>query len=144
MLRIFIPLVIVACAIAGPPESAKKPVTDTYHGLSVVDSYRWLEDGTSADVRKWSDAQNEYARAYLDKLPGSDKLRARLKEILSAPIIGHGQLEYRPGKLFAMKRQPPKEQPFLVVMPSPDKPEKAMTIVDPAALDAKGTTTIAW
>ena len=43
-----------------------------------------------------------------------------------------------------MKRQPPKEQPFLVVMPSADKPDQAKTIVDPAVLDAKGTTAIDW
>src|SRR5262249_23256042 len=61
-----------------------------------------------------------------------------------AAVVSHSQLEYRPGKLFAMKRQPPKEQPFLVVMPSPAQPEKAKTILDPAVLDAKGTTTIDW
>jgi prolyl oligopeptidase len=144
MLRIFIPLVLVAATLAAPPETAKKPVTDTYHGVSVVDQFRWLEDGASADVRKWSDAQNEFARAYLDKLPGADKIRAKLKEILQAAVVSHSHLEFRPGKLFAMKRQPPKEQPFLVVMPSPAQPEKAKSILDPAVLDAKGTTTIDW
>src|SRR5262245_40822621 len=144
MVRILIPLVVVAAAIAASPETPKKPVTDTYHGVSVVDSYRWLEDGKSDDVRKWSDAQNEYARSHLDKLAGVDKLRTKLKEIMAAGVVSHGRMEYRPGKLFAMKRQPPKEQPFLVVMPSPDKPDEAKTIVDPGALDAKGTTTIDW
>src|SRR6476659_7140715 len=103
MLRFLISVGIVASAFAAPPETAKKPVTDTYHGVSVLDPYRWLEDGASADVRKWSDAQNEYARAYLDKLPGVDKLRSRLKGILTAAVVSHSKLEYRPGKLFAIK-----------------------------------------
>ncbi|HKA08673.1 MAG TPA: prolyl oligopeptidase family serine peptidase [Gemmataceae bacterium] len=143
MLRFFFLLFPVGL-LAAPPETPKKPVTDTYHGVSVVDPYRWLEDGKSDEVRKWSDAQNEYTRSYLDKLAGADKLRTKLKEIVAAAVVSHSRLEYRPGKLFAMKRQPPKEQPFLVVMPSPAQSEKAKTILDPIVLDAKGTTTIDW
>src|SRR5262245_37909898 len=144
MSRFAILALVPAIALAAPPETPKKPVTDAYHGVSVVDSYRWLEDGKSDEVRKWSDAQNDHARSYLDKLAGADKLRTKIKEIVAAAVVSHGRLEYRPGKLFAMKRQPPKEQPFLVVMPSPDKPDEAKTILDPVALDAKGTTTIDW
>ena len=144
MLRLLALVVIASIGTAAPPPTPMKPVTDTYHGVSVVDPYRWLEDGKNPDVRRWSDAQNVYARDYLDKLPGRDMLRARIKEILAAKVVSHYRLEYRPGKLFAMKRQPPKEQPFLVVMPSADKPDQAKTIVDPAVLDAKGTTAIDW
>src|SRR5262245_54377388 len=54
-------------AVAEPPAAAKKPVTDTYHGVTVVDDYRWLEDGSNKDVKAWSDAQNEHARASLSR-----------------------------------------------------------------------------
>jgi prolyl oligopeptidase len=130
--------------LAAPPETPEKPVTDTYHGVAVADPYRWLEHGTDPAVKAWSDAQNAYARAYLDKLPGTDQLRARLKAILAAKTTTHRNLQYRPGKLFAMRRQPPKEQPFLVVMPGPDRPDEAKTLVDPSAIDAKGTTAVDW
>src|SRR5437763_538588 len=33
-----------------------------YHGIRVPDPYAWLERGGSADVKAWSDAQNENAR----------------------------------------------------------------------------------
>src|SRR5688572_23654561 len=59
-------------------ETPKTPVTDEYHGVKVVDEYRWLEDGKAPDVRAWSDAQNAAARAYLDKLPARDALAAKL------------------------------------------------------------------
>ena len=36
---------------AGPdyPPTAKRPVTETYHGVTVVDDFRWLEDDASPE-----------------------------------------------------------------------------------------------
>ncbi len=45
------------------PATPKKPVTDTYQGVQVVDEYRWLENGSDPAVKKWAEAQNEFARA---------------------------------------------------------------------------------
>src|SRR4029077_16257125 len=56
----------------------------------------------------------------------------------------HGGFSYHGGQLFAMRRQPPKQQPFLVVLPAPDQPDKARVLVDPGELDKKGTTAIDW
>ena len=63
---------------------------------------------------------------------------------MAAKTTSHGGFSYRGGQLFAMRRQPPKQQPFLVVMPAPDQPDKARVLVDPNELDAKGTTAIDW
>jgi prolyl oligopeptidase len=130
--------------LAGPPETPKRPVTDTYHGVTVTDPYRWLEDGKSKEVQAWSDAQNAYARSVLDKLPGVESLRTRLTKILTAKTTSHSGLIWRGGKLFALRRQPPKEQPFLVVLPAPDEPDKARVLLDPTTLNKKGTTAIDW
>ncbi|HKB05143.1 MAG TPA: prolyl oligopeptidase family serine peptidase [Gemmataceae bacterium] len=135
---------VPAVLLAAPPETPKQPVTDTYHGVEVFDPYRWLEDGSDKAVQAWSDAQNAHARAYLDKLPGREPIRQKVKAILAFQSTTHGALQYRPGKLFAMKRQPPKEQSFLVVMPGPDKPDEARVIVDPTILDPKAKTAIDW
>ena len=51
-------------------------------------------------------------------------------------------LTWRGGKLFALKSQPPKNQPFLVMMESADKPDSAQVVVDPNRLNPKGTTAI--
>ena len=40
-----------------------RPVTDTYHGVKVVDPYRWLETDEDPEVKAWSDAENAYARS---------------------------------------------------------------------------------
>jgi prolyl oligopeptidase len=139
-------LSLAACAIAqaAPPETPKKPVTDTYHGVAVVDDYRWLEDGNNNEVQAWSDAQNKFARAYLSQLPGVRMLREKLTKIMAAKTTGDGSLIARPGAIFAMRHQPPKQQDFLVVMPAADRPTEARVLVDPNELDAKGNTTIDW
>jgi prolyl oligopeptidase len=138
-------LILAAVALtAAPPNTPTKPVTDTYHGVAVTDDYRWLEDWSDKTVQKWSDDQNAHARAVLDKLPGVEPLRDRLTKIMAAKTTSHGAFAVRDGKVFALRRQPPKQQPFLVVMPAADKPDGARVLVDPNELDKKGTTTIDW
>src|SRR5947209_3713586 len=107
--------VLTGALNAAPPVTKKVPVTDTYHGEKVIDDYRWLEDGKNKDVQEWSEAQNAAARGILDKLPGVEALRERVTKILSAKTTSHGALMLRGGQLFAIRRQPPKQQPFLVV-----------------------------
>jgi prolyl oligopeptidase len=139
--------VLVAPALAQnptPPATPIKPVTDTYHGVKVVDPYRWLEDWNDPKVKEWSDAQNAYARSVLDRLPGVDAVRRRVTEVLSATTESYYSLSYHGGRLFAIKRQPPKQQPFLVVMNSPHHPDTARTLVDPNVLNPEGTTAIDW
>ena len=52
-----------------------------YHGIPVRDPYAWLEDGNDPDVKAWSNAQNEAARAYLDNLPEWSPVARRLTEL---------------------------------------------------------------
>jgi prolyl oligopeptidase len=137
-------VLLSAVALAKPPETKRENVTDTYHGVKVTDPYRWLEDGKSKDVQAWSDFQNAHARSILDKLPGVEKLRERLTKILSARTTSHSTPVLRGGQYFAMRRQPPKQQPFLVVMESLEAPDKARVLVDPNEIDKKGTTSIDW
>src|SRR5688572_26852662 len=65
---------------ARPPATRVGPVTETVHGATVTDDYRWLEgasnpDGsnpgqTSPEVAVWTDAQRRYTRTVLDAVPG--------------------------------------------------------------------------
>src|SRR5688500_145014 len=51
------------------PATPKKPVLDEYHGIKVIDNYRWLEDARDPAVREWIEAQNQFSRAQLENLP---------------------------------------------------------------------------
>ncbi len=138
-------LLAATCVRAGgPPPTEEVPVTDTYHGTKVADAYRWLEDGSDDSVRAWSDAQNAYARGILDHLASVDEIRARTTEIYAARTVSYSDVTYSGGHLFAIKRHPPKQHPFLVVMPSAESPHMARVIVDPNQLDPHGGTSIDW
>ena len=63
------------------PETRKDSISDDYHGTSVADPYRWLEDDTSEETGKWVDAQNEVTFDYLSKIPFREDIRKRLEEV---------------------------------------------------------------
>ena len=125
-----------------PPVAKKHPVTDAYHGVTVTDDYRWLEDWQDPAVKQWSDAENAYARSYLDSLPGRKKIEEQVKSLMGHPSPIHYRLTWRGGTLFALRTIPPQQQASLVAMESPDNPAAARVILDPAAMDSSGQTAI--
>jgi prolyl oligopeptidase len=128
----------------GPPVAMKKPVTDAYWGKDVVDDYRWLEDATAPTVQQWSDAQNAFTRKHLDAAPHYGELRTQVAAIMEHKSPDYFALVARGGQLFALEDEPPKQQPFLVVMKSAMNPKDSRVLVDPNALDPTAATTIDW
>jgi len=124
------------------PLSPKQPVADEYHGIPVVDEYRWLEDADDPRVRQWSASQNEFTRAILDRIPVWKAVYNRLHSLYTATSSDYYSLYPCAGRLFAIKWQPPKQQPLLVVLASPDDLASEKTILDPNQLDPSGGTTI--
>jgi prolyl oligopeptidase len=129
-------------AQTGPPVAHKQPVVNEYHGVKVSDDYRWLEDWSNPETRAWSDAENAYARRYLDALPGREHIHQQITDLLAKPSASFRSLRRCGGPLFAIRSQPPKQQPFLVRLPSLNDPDSAVTILDPAQLDPSGQTAI--
>jgi prolyl oligopeptidase len=124
------------------PESPIIPVTDTYHGVEVIDNYQWLENGDDPEVRQWSEAQNEYARWVLDRLPAREAIVRRLQELYNEASPEYYWFQYRNGMLFTLKHQPPNDQPLLVKMESLHDPSTERVILDPNKLDTTGLTAI--
>src|ERR1022692_2842634 len=137
---LFASSILALCA--DEPATPKKPVVDQYHGVKVIDNYRWLDNADDPAVKKWIGAKNRHARAALDQFPEMKALQKRVKELIAAPSSGHFALQFRVGKLFALKSQPPKNQPFLITLKSADDPGSARIVVDPNAINPKGTTAI--
>jgi prolyl oligopeptidase len=136
------------------PDTPKKPVATEYHGVTVQDPYQWLENDDDSNVKTWSDAENQRTRKYLDGLPDRAAIENQLKDWYAKTSPSYFSLVSRsatgrirrgePGILFAMKFQPPKQQPLLVTLTSADDLKSEKIVLDPNALDAKGTTVIDW
>jgi prolyl oligopeptidase len=125
-------------------QTPKKPVTDEYQGVKVEDNYQWLENDADPAVKTWSESQNQQTRAYLDKLPDRAAIEKELTEWYAKTSPSYSGIVSRPGILFGMKFQPPKQQQMLVTLASADDLKSEKVIVDPNAIDAKGTTAIDW
>ena len=63
------------------PETPKRPQTDTYHGVDIVDDYRWLEDADDPDVVTWTEAQETLTHSLIDHLPQKEWLVERFNKL---------------------------------------------------------------
>ena len=125
-----------------PPKTERHPVTDAYHGVQVSTDYRWLEEAKSAAVVEWTRQQNGYTRTYLDRLPARAAVHQRLQDLSAATSPAYLQVKAAAGRVFALKRQPPLEQPLLVSLTSPDVLASEKVLLDPNTADSKGTIAI--
>ena len=63
------------------PSSPRGVHVDQYHGTSVADPYRWLEDADSDSAKTWISAQNELTFGYLKRVPQRERIQKRLTEL---------------------------------------------------------------
>lgn len=125
---------------SGPPAAEQKPVVDDLHGHKITDAYRWLENGSSPETRRWVEEELSYTRSILDPLPERNQLRERLTQLLSIGTISAPQLG---GKYyFYTKREGSQNQPVLFArdgVHGKDRP-----LVDVNALASDGTIALDW
>jgi prolyl oligopeptidase len=147
----FLGIALIGSAVRVPPTRAqqavqfpatpKRAVTDEYHGVKVIDEYRWLEDSADPAVKRWVEEQNKLSRSVLDKNPARAMIAARLKDLYADRPAIHYSF-YQRGMFFAMKLQPGKNQPLLVMLKSPDDLSSERVVLDPNVLNPKGTTAV--
>jgi prolyl oligopeptidase len=98
-------------ALMPPPLSLVELVVDVLHGVPIADPYRWLEDQNSSRTRAWIEDQTRYARAYLDHVPGRDRIRQRVRELLD--VATYDSFLKTGTRYFFRKRLPGQEQPSI-------------------------------
>src|SRR5260370_22795577 len=124
--------------LVNPPRSATARVTDTLHGVKITDPYRWLEDQNSPRTRKWLEEQAAYTRGYLDVLPGRDRIRQRIEQLLAVEVISE---PWKVGnRYFYLKPKSDQEQPVIMMREGESKEE--IVLVDPPRRDATGATAV--
>src|SRR5512140_1475133 len=118
------------------PTTHAGDVTETIHGQTIADPYRWLEDEKSPEVQAWMTEQDHYARAELAKAPHRDELAARLKQLfyfdaISAPA-------HRSGRYFYSRKHADKEK--TIVYWKQGEAGAEQVLFDPNQWSADGST----
>ena len=125
-----------------PPKTKTAPVTDTVHGVAIVDEYRWLEplEKESAEVAEWTTAQNDYTRATLEKLPCREKLAKALEPWMTLGAVGAPVMT--DAGYFYSERTGTQNQGVVKFRTTRDGEPR--TLLDVNALDAAGLTSLDW
>ena len=120
------------------PDSEQLEIVDTYHGHTVSDPYRWLEDTESDSTAKWVAAQNEVTRRYLDSLAVRASMRQRLEKIWNYERFG---LPRRRGDTYLFSHNDGlQNQSVLYKSASLDAPRSVL--IDPNTLSEDGTVAL--
>lgn len=123
-----------------PPKAEINVVVDDYHGHKVSDPYRWLEDAKSPQTQRFVEEQNAYTQHVLDSVPGKDKLRKRLEQLLA---IGNLSTPVPAGNYyFYAKREGKQNQPVVYVRESLNGKDRSLIDVNELAPD--GTVALDW
>jgi prolyl oligopeptidase len=136
----FLSSVFATAAPITYPKTPQRVVTDQYHGEKVTDSYRWLENGTDAEVEKWTKTQDDLARSYFNGLSVRPAIHSQIDKWKRFESPRYGFYEYRGGKFFGVKRQPPMKQRLLVTVDSLDNLKTEKVILDLNKLSPSGST----
>jgi prolyl oligopeptidase len=144
-------IVLLACLalsaatpLAQDVVTPKADVTDTYHGVTVHDPYRWLEDGSAPAVQTWTREENAHTRAHLDAVASRPAIKSKLEALVTRGSPSFYSFKARGERIFAMLNEPAKQQPMLVGLNAAAEPASSTVLLDPNTIDAQGTTTIDW
>ncbi len=125
---------------SGPPKAKVAPVEDTVQGHSIVDRYRYLENGNDPDTKQFVEQELAYTRSMLDPLPGRDKINQRLSQLLTIGSIGVPQIAGN--YYFYTRREGTQNQPVLLVRESLTGGDR--TLVDVNKMSSDGTVALDW
>ena len=111
---------------------------DAYHGISVRDPYRWLEEVDSGETAAWVNAQRAVTESFLRTIPERDTIRARLDALTNIPRSGIPVKQG--GRYFSSHNTGLQNQPTLRMRTTLDA---APTVVlDPNQLASDGTVAL--
>ncbi|CAA0812460.1 Prolyl oligopeptidase family protein [Striga hermonthica] len=121
-----------------PVARRDESVVDNYHGVSVPDAYRWLEDPDSEETKDFVEKQTRLTDSVLETCETRDKLREKLTKLYDFPKFN---APFRAGeKYFYFHNTGLQPQTVLYVQDSLDgKPE---VLLDPNTLSEDGTVAL--
>ena len=121
----------------GYPAARRDDLVEDLPGHRVPDPYRWLEDAGSAATQEWLGAQDSLWADTEAGLAGRSRMQARIQELMAAGYVSAPA--WRGPRQFFMRRLPGQEHGVLLTAAT-GEPERVL--IDPAALDPAGLTTL--
>src|SRR5688572_30078566 len=119
------------------PATPRGTQVDNYHGTTIADPYRWLENTDSPETKAWVEAQNRVTFGYLATIPERTAIRNRLTQVWNYPRY------YAPTKvgdrLFYFENTGLLNQNILYMK---DGNRPARVLLDPNTLSADGTVAL--
>lgn len=135
---LFTGLCLNSSAQVAYPVSKTVKQSDVYHGVTVEDPYRWLEDDNSAETKEWVTQQNAVTEAYLSAVPYRQKLKERLTELWNFDKMTP---PFKKGKLFFSFRNDGLQNQS-VLYSQASLLDKPIVVLDPNTLSPDGTTSL--
>ncbi|MFL5470336.1 MAG: prolyl oligopeptidase family serine peptidase [Gemmatimonadaceae bacterium] len=135
-------------AATSPAQTASPPLTypaatrgtqvDVYHGTSIADPYRWLEDVDAPATKEWVAAENRLTDSFLASIPERTAIRNRLTQLwnyarYSAPFKENG-------RYFYFQNTGLQNQSVLYVQDGRDA--RPRVLLDPNVLSTDGTVAL--
>lgn len=118
-------------------------VIDDYHGTSVPDPFRYLEDATDPRTAEWLEAQNDLMQQERDSWTTREHFSERIAALMGSGAISPPYI--RGDRTFYTKRMPGQQFAVLYVRESTDghtAPTTERVLIDPMVLDPEGHTTL--
>jgi prolyl oligopeptidase len=120
------------------PQTRKAEQVDDYHGTSVSDPYRWLEDPDSDETKVWVEAENQVTFSYLNEIAAREKIKQRLTQLWDYEKYS---IPYKKGnRYFYYKNDGLQNQSVLYTLTSLDGEPRVL--LDPNTLSEDGTVAL--
>jgi prolyl oligopeptidase len=120
------------------PAAARGTQVDDYHGVSIADPYRWLEDTDAPATKAWVEAENRLSDGFLAAIPERANIKYRLTQLWNYARYGAPFKEG--GRYFYFENTGLQNQSVLFVQDRLNGP--ARVLLDPNVLSPDGTVAL--
>ncbi len=120
------------------PATRKVEQTDSYHGTTVADPYRWLEDDNSAETKAWVAAENAVTDKFLAAMPQRLPVRKLYTELYNFEKFG---VPFREGGRYFWTRNDGLQQQS-VLYTAKSLNDTPVVALDPNTLSKDGTVAL--
>ena len=116
----------------------KYNLEENYHGTTVKDEFRWLEDEDSEETKKWIKKEVKISKRYFQNLSNYKEVENRIKELMDYEEYTFPKIN--DNNLYFFKREGLKNQPYLSEYQLEENTEKIL--IDQNEFSTDGTVAI--